>query len=80
MTGILFNRVKYVPAAQFTREQVSADLPLAKGGVRSVPAELGTTRPVVREKTPMRREHPEALSSSLPGLNSQLPVDGPIRN
>ena len=81
MTGILINRVKFVPSAQFTREQVSTGpaIPASKGGQRSLPADLGTTRPMVRPSTPARREHPDALSSSLPALNSQLPADAPIR-
>jgi hypothetical protein len=79
MTGILINRVKFVPAAQFTREQVGAGQPLPKDGLGSLPADLGQTRPMVRPHAPARREHPEALSSSLPALNSQLPADAPIR-
>jgi hypothetical protein len=79
MTATLINRVKFTPAAHFTREQASGALPLPKGGLGSLPADLGTTRPMVRPSTPLRREHPDVLSSSLPALNSQLAADAPIR-
>ncbi len=80
MTGILVNRVKYTPGVQYVRERVDAlGLPGDKG-LRSLPAELGTTRPLSRTRVPGRQEHPDTLSSSLPKLEpARLPAATAIR-
>lgn len=80
MTGNLTNRVKYTPGVKYVRERLAAGALPGDKGLRSLPAEQGTTRPLSRTKVPGRREHPDALSSSLPKLEpARLPADTGVR-
>jgi hypothetical protein len=76
---MIINPINYTPAGTPVRARImTAELRYGapKGGMRSLPADIGTAKPSVRTRPPTRKEHPEGSSTSLPVLEpARAPVD-----
>ena len=80
MTTGLTNPIAYTPLSSPSRARILTAVystGAAAGGVRSLPADLGTSQPSGRVRPSAVKEHPTSASSSLPVLApAQSPVQG----